>query len=93
MYMEMEQWARVRRRVLVGRESKRKVMREEGLAWATLKKILEVVSQVPESDEGTGDVEEALIDEDIAILPDQEAAEILEPSERALNLPAFAITA
>jgi len=38
--MEMEQWARVRRRVLVGRESKRKVMREEGLAWATLKKIL-----------------------------------------------------
>jgi len=40
MYMEMEQWARVHRRVLVDEESKRKVMREEGLAWATLKKIL-----------------------------------------------------
>jgi len=39
MYMEMEQWARVRRRVLVDEESKRKVMQEEGLAWATLKKI------------------------------------------------------
>lgn len=38
--MDLEQWTRVRRRVLVGGESKRKVMREEGLAWATLKKIL-----------------------------------------------------
>ena len=39
--MQMEQWARVRRRVLVGNEPKRQVMREEGLAWATLKKMLE----------------------------------------------------
>ena len=41
MYMEMDLWTRVRRRVLVESEPKRKVMREEGLAWATLKKILE----------------------------------------------------
>ena len=41
MYMDMELWERVRRKVLVEGQAKRLVMREEGLAWATLKKILE----------------------------------------------------
>ena len=39
--MEMEMWARVRRKVLVEGQSKRRVMREEGLAWDTLRKMLE----------------------------------------------------
>jgi len=34
--MDMEQWARVRRKVLVDRQSKRSVMLEEGLHWETL---------------------------------------------------------
>ena len=38
--MDLEQWERVRRRVLVEGCSKRGVMREEGLAWATLQKML-----------------------------------------------------
>jgi len=38
--MDMELWERVRRRVLVEGCSKRGVMREEGLAWATLQKML-----------------------------------------------------
>lgn len=36
----MEQWESIRRRVLVENESKRKVMRETGLHWQTLEKIL-----------------------------------------------------
>jgi hypothetical protein len=40
--MEMEQWARVRRKVLVDRRSKRSVMSEEGLHWETLQKMLSV---------------------------------------------------
>jgi transposase len=40
MYMDMELWERVRRKVLVEGLPKRQVMREEGLAWDTLKKIL-----------------------------------------------------
>jgi hypothetical protein len=51
--------------------------------------LLEAVSQVSEGDEGTGDVEEALVNEDIAILSHQEAAEVLEPSEGALDFPSF----
>jgi hypothetical protein len=38
--MDMELWGRVRHKVLVDGQAKRRVMREEGLAWATLKKIL-----------------------------------------------------
>ena len=38
--MDMELWGRVRHQVLVEGRPKRQVMREEGLAWATLKKIL-----------------------------------------------------
>lgn len=38
--MEMKQWARVRRKVLVDKQSKRSVMREEGIHWETLKKML-----------------------------------------------------
>jgi transposase len=38
--MNMEQWARVRRKVLVDRQSKRSVMSEEGLHWETLQKML-----------------------------------------------------
>lgn len=38
--MDMEQWERVRRRVLVEKVSKRQVMKEEGLHWKTLAKML-----------------------------------------------------
>ena len=38
--MEMEQWARVRRKVLIEGRSKRSVMKEEGLHWETLQKML-----------------------------------------------------
>jgi len=38
--MDMEQWARVRRKVLVDGRSKRSVMSEEGLHWETLQKML-----------------------------------------------------
>lgn len=37
----MEQWSDIRRRVLVEGGSKRQVLRETGLHWKTLKKILE----------------------------------------------------
>ena len=39
--MNMEQWARVRQKVLVDQQSKRSVMAEEGLHWETLQKMLE----------------------------------------------------
>lgn len=38
--MNMKQWARVRRKVLVDGQSKRSVMSEEGLHWETLQKML-----------------------------------------------------
>jgi len=38
--MDMEQWARVRRKVLIEGRSKRSVMKEEGLHWETLQKML-----------------------------------------------------
>jgi len=38
--MDMEQWARVRRKVLIEERSKRSVMKEEGLHWETLQKML-----------------------------------------------------
>ena len=38
--MDMEQWARVRRKVLIERRSKRSVMKEEVLHWETLQKML-----------------------------------------------------
>ena len=38
--MNMEQWARVRQKVLVDQQSKRSVMAEEGLHWETLQKML-----------------------------------------------------
>ena len=38
--MDIELWERVRRKVLVEGQSKRQVMREEGLSWETLQKIL-----------------------------------------------------
>ena len=36
----MKQWTRVRQRVLRDKQSKRSVMREEGLHWETLEKML-----------------------------------------------------
>ena len=41
MYIEMEQWLEIRRRVLREGVSKRQIMRETGMHWETLKKILE----------------------------------------------------
>jgi transposase len=38
--MDMEQWTRVRRKVLIEECSKRSVMKEEGLHWETLQKML-----------------------------------------------------
>jgi hypothetical protein len=38
--MEMEQWARVCRKILMEKQSKRSVMSEEGLHWETLQKVL-----------------------------------------------------
>jgi len=38
--MDMEQWARVRRKILIEHRSKRSVMAEEGLHWETLQKML-----------------------------------------------------
>ena len=40
MLRDMEQWAEIRRRVLVEEVSKRQVLRETGLHWQTLKKVL-----------------------------------------------------
>lgn len=40
MYADMEWWESVRRRVLVEGVSKRQVMRETGIHWETLRKIL-----------------------------------------------------
>jgi transposase len=41
MFIDMEQWNEIRRRVLVEGVSRRQVLRETGLHWKTLKKILE----------------------------------------------------
>ena len=38
--MDMDQWARVRRKILMEGRSKRSVMREENLHWETLQKML-----------------------------------------------------
>lgn len=40
MYADMEQWTEIRQRVLVGGESKRAILRETGMHWRTLEKIL-----------------------------------------------------
>ena len=37
----MEQWAEIRRRVLVEQVSQRQILRETGMHWKTLRKILE----------------------------------------------------
>ena len=40
MYTDMEQWTEIRRRVLVEGVSKRQILRETGMHWRTLEKIL-----------------------------------------------------
>jgi len=40
VYKDMQQWADIRRRVLTEGVSKRKILRESGMHWTTLKKIL-----------------------------------------------------
>src|SRR5208282_1007265 len=40
MYRDMEQWTEIRRRVLVEGVSKRQILRETGMHWSTLQKIL-----------------------------------------------------
>ena len=40
MYRDMEQWTEIRRRVLVQGVSKRQILRETGMHWTTLEKIL-----------------------------------------------------
>jgi len=37
----MEQWAEIRRRVLVEQVSQRQILRETGMHWKTLRKILQ----------------------------------------------------
>jgi len=41
MFTDMEQWADIRRRVLIEGTSRRQILRETGLHWKTLKKVLE----------------------------------------------------
>ncbi len=41
MYTDMEQRAEIRRRVLVEKVSQRQILRETGMHWKTLQKILE----------------------------------------------------
>ena len=40
MYRDMEQWSEIRRRVLVEGVPKRQILRETGMHWTTLEKIL-----------------------------------------------------
>ncbi len=40
MYRAMDEWTEIRRRVLVEGVSRRQILRETGLHWLTLKKIL-----------------------------------------------------
>ena len=40
MYTDMDWWTRIRRRIKVDGVSKRQVMREEGIHWRTLEKVL-----------------------------------------------------
>ena len=40
MYANMDEWMTIRRRVLVEGVSKRQVLRETGMHWSTLEKIL-----------------------------------------------------
>ena len=40
MYTDMEWWTKVRLEVSRGEKSKREVLRDEGIHWETLKKIL-----------------------------------------------------
>jgi transposase len=40
VYKDMEQWTEIRRRVLIGGTSKRQILRETGMHWTTLEKIL-----------------------------------------------------
>lgn len=40
MYKDMEQWSEIRRKVLVNGVSKRQILRETGMHWQTLEKIL-----------------------------------------------------
>jgi len=41
MYRDMEQWSEIRRRVLVEGVSRRQILRETGMHWLTLRKILD----------------------------------------------------
>ena len=40
MYRDMQRWADIRRRVLVENVSKRQILRETGMHWRTLEKVL-----------------------------------------------------
>ncbi len=40
MYIDMEQWATLRRKLLVDGIRKRQILRETGMHWQTLEKIL-----------------------------------------------------
>ena len=41
MYSNMKQWTEIRLRVLRGESSKRQILRETGMHWSTLEKILQ----------------------------------------------------
>jgi len=40
MYADMDEWTEIRKRVLLGGESKRAILRETDMHWRTLEKIL-----------------------------------------------------
>jgi len=55
-------------------------------------KMLEGVSSIPDGDEKAGQMKEAAIDAENAVLAHEEEATVLQPSEGALHLPALFVT-
>ena len=53
---------------------------------------LELVSKPSEADGDAGEVDEGLVDAAVVFVPDDEAAELLEPGDGAFDFPAAAVT-
>jgi len=54
---------------------------------------LEPVSKPPQDDHEAGNVEECLVDAQLAIVADGQVAEVSQPCVGSLHLPAFAVAA
>ncbi len=53
--------------------------------------LLELVSKPPEADGDAGEVEEALVDEAVMLVPHDQPPEELQPADGAFDLPASAV--